>query len=592
MLGLQQNPSQQINPTMGAISGGLAGAQAGMAFGPWGAAAGAAIGIGASLLQSSKLRRDLKRQQNRERLANDYNAAQQAYNQGVDVDQITLAEDGLEMMYPSKLIEVEGDELLFQKTGTLNGQPKFKLKADFKKGRKHEEGGIPYMAEQGDIIIPAKLRDKALKAYESGDNLQLEAMRMKLPIDTPTGARMAKGTRKIQMYPNGTGNVETGPFNGLGDAIMGATRGIRDAVMTPVNYVRNELALRELDNAVSRLESNTANRVAETDRLTNQMNYLASSWDQNQLLRRAAIQNADQQIDELNYGIQEKNNDIAGNKAAIKLLQQSTSGAELEKFRQRASGFKSTSSNQNKPMATSQYKKGTRKIQMPQYAAGAAAISPEMASQGIGTIANLLGPLMGMNARAEQVNPILMDKPKGIQYNDLSQPLRNQAQANINANQELARQLSGGNIGNILASGRVNRAQGLTQLQQINSQEAARRDQINAMNTQAENQAAQYNTQATERAYLAQQQNDAAAAQQRSMAQQQLITNVGNTARGFQTQSENSRQIAMQQKNQDQYMDWLNRAFPSAFARPTAGPQEMSPLNPFSLLPPGISRNQ
>lgn len=87
--------------------------------------------------------------------------------------------DGTEGVLDTKPVEVEKDELIFQKQGG-----RYKLKADFTGGKTHEQGGEPYIASEGDVIYPGKLRSKVMKAYKRGDNKALETMRMSLPKDT------------------------------------------------------------------------------------------------------------------------------------------------------------------------------------------------------------------------------------------------------------------------------------------------------------------------------------------------------------------------------------------------------------------------
>lgn len=107
-----------------------------------------------------------------------------------------------------KPIEVEKDELVFSRSGK-----NYKLKADFKGGKTHEEGGEPYIASEGDVIYPGKHRGKVMSAYKRGDFAALESMRLNLPKDKPNPINMY-GNKGIDPYkttqqfnPDGTPNL-------------------------------------------------------------------------------------------------------------------------------------------------------------------------------------------------------------------------------------------------------------------------------------------------------------------------------------------------------------------------------------------------
>jgi hypothetical protein len=57
----------------------------------------------------------------------------------------------------SAMIEVEKDELIFRRFGAS-----YQLVADFIGGDTHEEGGEPFVAEEGDVIFPGSMRDMIL----------------------------------------------------------------------------------------------------------------------------------------------------------------------------------------------------------------------------------------------------------------------------------------------------------------------------------------------------------------------------------------------------------------------------------------------
>ena len=113
---------------------------------------------------------------------------------GVDgtTNQRLLAEDGMNIS-SKKPIEVEKDELILRKVGNI-----FKLKADFQKGKTHEQGGEPYMAKEGDVIFPGKMRKKVLSALNKQDYRAIETMRQMLPPDTPSKEEFRTGTSGVE----------------------------------------------------------------------------------------------------------------------------------------------------------------------------------------------------------------------------------------------------------------------------------------------------------------------------------------------------------------------------------------------------------
>lgn len=88
---------------------------------------------------------------------------------------------GYEKVYNkgTKEIEIEGDEVHMKKVGG-----KYKLKGDYKGGPSHEEGGIPIVAEAGDVIFPSHKRPEVVKAIREGNDSKLESIRKTLPKDT------------------------------------------------------------------------------------------------------------------------------------------------------------------------------------------------------------------------------------------------------------------------------------------------------------------------------------------------------------------------------------------------------------------------
>ena len=105
---------------------------------------------------------------------------------------------------PTKLVEVERDELVFSKTPS----GKFILKADFRGGKPHHKGGEDYVAQAGDSIFPGKQREEVMEAYNNGNHYKLESMRLKLPKDTNKENEAALG---LDLTGAGRGYLERTP---------------------------------------------------------------------------------------------------------------------------------------------------------------------------------------------------------------------------------------------------------------------------------------------------------------------------------------------------------------------------------------------
>lgn len=158
----------------------LAGASAGATFGPWGAAIGAVGGTVVGFIGKGK-----KDRLNREALArNKYQEQMSKYTGGNQYQSDQILKDGSKSMKSYKPIEIEGGEPVFTKS-----KGKFKLKYLSEDGPSHEEGGIKFKAEDGDVIFPKDQMSTVMKKYKSRDHKGLEKMRQDLPEDKPQVAR-------------------------------------------------------------------------------------------------------------------------------------------------------------------------------------------------------------------------------------------------------------------------------------------------------------------------------------------------------------------------------------------------------------------
>lgn len=201
---------------MGAGLGGTVGSGIGMAVGgPMGAQvgklAGTALGYGAGYLIGNQKGKDIAKEMDTQRgnelninrsidYQNDNFSGKDMYqdkkmfeNTGYLDNKQLYAKYGLKNA-PKEKIEVEKDEMIFRKN-PKNGRTM--LVADFKGGDRHEEGGEDFLAQDGDIIYPGKMRDqiKSLVGQDGyvTDEKAFEMYRQQLPEDTQSQT-MAMGT--------------------------------------------------------------------------------------------------------------------------------------------------------------------------------------------------------------------------------------------------------------------------------------------------------------------------------------------------------------------------------------------------------------
>ncbi|HEY8363962.1 MAG TPA: hypothetical protein VIK84_00190, partial [Haloplasmataceae bacterium] len=182
---------------------------------------------------------------------------EQAFNSGVEMVNkgfryVTRPDgiSGMRRMYKTgtkavKPIEVEKDELIFEKHGN-----KYKLIADFKGGKTHAQGGENYIAKEGDIIFPGKMRSEVMKAYISGDFSKLEKMRNELPKDTPNGTA-ASGLD----IASGIGALAPSIYN-IGMGLFGKTEKTNRRIFNPelMKYEDTSGQLRQDVNSISNAE--------------------------------------------------------------------------------------------------------------------------------------------------------------------------------------------------------------------------------------------------------------------------------------------------------------------------------------------------
>lgn len=110
-------------------------------------------------------------------------------------------EKGSKNTTQSRLIEIEGGEPVFRKDNTGNYHPVFYDPF----GAKHEEGGIPFVAKEGDAIVTAKKNKgaEAIKEYKEGNQSKVKKIIKSMPED-----KSGKKTKK----PDGDGKITIGGY--------------------------------------------------------------------------------------------------------------------------------------------------------------------------------------------------------------------------------------------------------------------------------------------------------------------------------------------------------------------------------------------
>ena len=161
----------------GAASGAAIGATVG---GPWGAAIGGVVGGAAGAVTAvagnKKIDKAIKEENQNKAMIRSQSQFQPTQN-----TQSPIYENGTYASKMTEPVEVEKDEVVLRKG--IDGL--YKLVADFKGGKSHEEGGEDYILKEGDVVFPGKKRDKIMKSLETGDMSSIEKERAKLPKTLP-----------------------------------------------------------------------------------------------------------------------------------------------------------------------------------------------------------------------------------------------------------------------------------------------------------------------------------------------------------------------------------------------------------------------
>ena len=97
-------------------------------------------------------------------------------------------EDGIDSN-DSAQVEVERNELVIRKKKGGG----YRVKADFKSAKSHEDGGEEYKLVKGDIVVPAKFREEVIDYLQSEDWEGIEDIRGDLPNTLPNGKELQEG---------------------------------------------------------------------------------------------------------------------------------------------------------------------------------------------------------------------------------------------------------------------------------------------------------------------------------------------------------------------------------------------------------------
>lgn len=213
----------------------LKGAGAGAAMGatiggPWGAAIGGVIGGAAggisSAINNKKIDKKLEEELQKKQLIEATKDIQPSQN-----TQSPIYEEGTYAAGMTQPVEVERDELVLRK----NSLGKYRVVADFKGGKTHNQGGEDYVLKEGDVVFPGKKRKTIMNHLKTNNYPGIESERMKLPKDLPDTGELQSGIRGLPKYLTGAGDVFgiTGLLSPERRALEALRWGSREEVSTP-----------------------------------------------------------------------------------------------------------------------------------------------------------------------------------------------------------------------------------------------------------------------------------------------------------------------------------------------------------------------
>lgn len=178
-------PGKQIGSTIGSAFGPAGSAIGGAIGGTVGFGVGLASGIIKGNEQKRTMNQTIRDAEVRNEAVDYYNtemATEAGQNQQLltNTNQMRRYENGTRSL-KLPLVELEGGEMVYKAKGAT-----YKKVADFKNAKPHEKGGVKYLGEEGQIVIPKSKRKQVEKITDKGgnifDTLQFEAIKSNLPI--------------------------------------------------------------------------------------------------------------------------------------------------------------------------------------------------------------------------------------------------------------------------------------------------------------------------------------------------------------------------------------------------------------------------
>lgn len=353
---------------------------------------------------------------------------------GIDptTSQRSTYEQGTHSTQSTKPIEVEKDELVFRKVGD-----KYRLKADFKGGKSHKQGGEDYTAQEGDIIFPGKQRSKVLGHYKEGNHSALEGMRMRLPVDSPTGKAAY-----------GLDYQDPDPFN------------ISPTQPLPSRY------------APGAFTTNKANRYGAYGAFPQAVNGLATGESEYLAQNPLASRPEDYRGPVIAYKDPRNRGGMTSNyqvglpqPMALKNPLATTMEGIPAQLQGNGQAFQS--------------------LPLPSQQAALPSL-PGVEGAGMGNLlkyASVANNLIQGFSKPETVQENYLD-PTLLQYQDRSDPLRRQSNMVATQQGANARNASGGNVSNLRGNQQIAQADNFNRRQRIDNQEQVRADQVTQYNTE------------------------------------------------------------------------------------------------------------
>lgn len=159
--------------------------------GPVGAAVGGGLGLATSIISSVRDKEAKKEADKAAAVSYKVNQTKSKMAPAPNT-QADMYEFGTMAANADKPVEVERNEIVMRK----NDLGKFEIKADFKGGKSHEQGGEDYQLQEGDVVFPGNKRKTIMRHLKSGNHEGIESERLKLPKDLPQNNELKDGINR------------------------------------------------------------------------------------------------------------------------------------------------------------------------------------------------------------------------------------------------------------------------------------------------------------------------------------------------------------------------------------------------------------